>query len=152
MVCYLSFRQQCSNNSLWYYKNMVLWISSYVRFFSKILVKIFFDFVSTWNDWSQLGFRAVSLKHLDGKYVRYKALSTYGTATFKGTYRTGSVKCEFLGKMSTFSKWVQYLQFSCNRYWRYHVNCGIIIGLQPSVLLTWPPSVTWRGTNAAIPS
>ena len=45
------------------------------------------------------------------KYVR----GTYGTVNFKGTYRTGPVKYDFLGKMSTFSKRVQYLQFLCNR-------------------------------------
>ena len=35
---------------------------------------------------------------LDGKYVRYRALSTYGTATFKGTYRTGTVSYNFFFK------------------------------------------------------
>ena len=38
------------------------------------------------------------IQSLDGKYVRYRALSTYGTATFKGTYRTGTVRYIFFFK------------------------------------------------------
>ena len=47
---------------------------------------------------------------LDGKYVRYRALSTYGTATFKGTYRTGTVRYNFFFKFLE-STSVNYLQF-----------------------------------------
>ena len=47
---------------------------------------------------------------LDGKYVRYRALSTYGTATFKGTYRTGTVRYIFFFKFLE-STSVNYLQF-----------------------------------------
>jgi len=46
---------------------------------------------------------------LDGKYVRYRALSTYGTATFKGTYRTGTVRYIFFKFLESTS--VNYLQF-----------------------------------------
>ncbi len=43
------------------------------------------------------------------KYVRYRALSTYGTAIFKGTYRTGPVRYNFFNSLE--SKLVDYLQY-----------------------------------------